>query len=86
MRIFALSVITPLLIRLVYYYILKKQRVARLCRRKNGLPWYNAYESSEGTSHDKFITAIRSGLPEELRPIVIAMDTPYRIKVKTKMQ
>lgn len=75
------DLITPILIRLVYYYTLKGQRVSLLCRRRNGLPWYTSY-FGKGRFHDKFITAIRAALPEELRPMVIAMDTTHSYKGK----
>lgn len=76
------DVITPILIRLVYSYIQKGQRVALLFRRGNGLQWYTPYEGIKGSYHKEFITAIRSALPKDLRSMVVAMDTTHSYKGK----
>ena len=74
--------ITPGLIRMVYYFTKKGQRVALLCRRRNGLPWYTHYNSRKGKFHLDFIKTIRNALPEELRSMVVAMDTVHSYKGK----
>ena len=74
--------ITPALVRLVYSYITKGQRVALLCRRGQGLPWYTPYKSVKVKFHAQFISDIRKALPEELRPMVVAMDTVHSYKGK----
>lgn len=74
--------ITPALIRLVYFFTKKGQRVVMLCRRRNGLPWYTPYDSRKGKFHNEFINAIRNALPQELRAMVVIMDTVHSYKGK----
>lgn len=74
--------ITPLLIRLVYSFVKKGQRVALLCRKGGGVPWYTAYERRKGKFHNDFLTVIRNSLPEELRALVVSMDTTHSYKGK----
>ncbi len=74
--------ITPALIRVVNSYIEKGQKVALLCRRGNGLPWFTPYSSSKRKFFAQFISKIREAFPEEQRSMVIAMDTVHSYKGK----
>ncbi|WP_235219591.1 UvrD-helicase domain-containing protein [Paenibacillus sp. FSL H8-237] len=74
--------LTPALIRLVYFFTRKGKRVALLCRRGSGLPWYTPYDSRKGKYHIDFLKAIRSVLPENQRTLVTNMATAHSYKGK----
>jgi len=76
------DIITPMIIRLVYLFIKKGQRVALLCRRRNGLPWYTHFESSKVKFLDILLSKIRDALPEELRSMVVSVSTVHSYKGK----
>lgn len=79
------DIVTPALIRLVYYFIQRGQKVALLSRRGSGLPWYTPYNNKKGKFHIEFLEAIRKSLPEDYRPMVVAMDTVHSYKGKEEL-
>lgn len=74
--------ITPALIRVVNSYIEKGQRVALLCRRRSGLPWYTPYTSVKRKFHEQFISTVKEAFSEEQKSLVVAMDTVHSYKGK----
>ncbi|WP_368293743.1 UvrD-helicase domain-containing protein [Dehalobacter sp. TBBPA1] len=74
--------ITPALIRIVYALIKEGKKVAILCRRKNGLPWYTTYESGRGKYLKQLKKAIIKALPEEYRTKLVDINTVHSYKGK----
>lgn len=74
--------VTPVLVRLVYSFVKNGQKVALLCRRGSGLPWYTPYDTKRGKFHSDFLIAIKEALPEEYRSSVVHMDTVHSFKGK----
>lgn len=76
------DLITPVLARLVYFFVKKGRKVAMLCRRGSGLPWYTPYDKKRGKFHSDFLTTLKELLPEEYRSLVVKMDTAHSFKGK----
>jgi DNA helicase IV len=74
------DLITPLVARLVYRFILDGKRVVLLGRR-NGLPWYFKNEGDEGSGRglDDFLRCVRSCLPKDMRDMV-SISTAHKYK------
>ncbi|MEK3984246.1 UvrD-helicase domain-containing protein [Paenibacillus sp. FSL K6-3166] len=76
------DIITPILIRLVYSFTMNGQKVALLSRKGTGLPWYTPYDTKKGKLYSDIIKVIRNALPEEMRSLVVNMDTAHSFKGK----
>lgn len=74
--------ITPVLVRLVYSFVKNGRKVALLCRRGSGLPWYTPYGTQKGKYHSDFLVALKQALPEKYRGSVVHMDTVHSFKGK----
>jgi len=74
--------VTPVLVRLVYWFVRNGRRVALLCRKGSGLPWYTPYDTKRGKFHSDFLVALKEAMPEEYRSLIVQMDTVHSFKGK----
>ncbi len=71
--------IIPALIRMVYFFTKKGQRVALISRKNSGLPWLTQSVSKSGHFQTNFLGTIKSALPKNQRNLV-AMGTAHSYK------
>lgn len=74
--------ITPALIRIVNYYVEKNRRVALLCRRNNGIPYFLNINFRNVPFRQKMINEIRNAIKKEKRHLVIDINTVHSFKGK----